>query len=115
MTRTIGLSKTQSQKDSAALPSIPPFADTSRTCLQSTTMASEPRVDATSTILETIAELCRQGEMNLELGTAILFTVRILYSRQKKSLLSGEDFSTLGALHQGHLSGLPNLSVPRSP
>ena len=30
-------------------------------------MASEPRVDATSTILETIAELCRQGEMNLEL------------------------------------------------
>ena len=78
-------------------------------------MANEPRVDDTSTILETIAELCRQSEMNLELETAILFTVRILYSRQQKSLLSGEDFSTLGAQNQEHLSGLPNLSVPRSP
>ena len=85
-------------RDSAALPSIPPFADTSRTCLQSTTMASEPRVDATSTILETIAELCRQGEMNLELGTAILFTVRILYSRQQKN----HSFQEKISVHSAH-------------
>ena len=79
-------------------------------------MASEPRVDDTSTILETIAELCRQGEMNLELEQLFFSPSEFFTADNRKNHFFQEKiFSKLGALNQEHLSGLPNLSVPRSP
>ena len=72
-------------------------------------MASEPRVDDTSTILETIAELCRQGEMNLELEQ-LFFSPSEFYTadNMKNHSFQEKIFNTPGARSQEHLARSPN-------